>query len=149
MSGLAAPLLDGSDIEGHSSQCARTLVLRPRFLCYLACTLLLSAAVLYPAGGGSAGAGRYHPSSAAQATTASRPFRVLVTGYGAFDSMTDNPSQMVALELNGTCTNGLCIEGWVLSVDTQGASRVAQTLTAGYHDAGRVAAWDAGGGCSL
>ena len=140
--GLAVPLLDDSDAnDDQGSQCTRALAVRPLAVCFAACAMVLSAAVLYQASS-VANASRDGQTVAASTLT-EQPLRVLVTGYGAFDNMTTNPSQAVALELNGTCMNGMCIEGWVLSVDTHGASRVAQALTARYRAVGSATAWDA------
>lgn len=56
--------------------------------------------------------------------------RVLVTGYGAWGNTTVNPAQLVAEALNATCVDGVCFEGWVVPVNTTGASRAAAALLA-------------------
>ena len=55
---------------------------------------------------------------------------VLLTGFEPFDQESSNPSGDVARLLNGTCTDTLCFESLILSVDSDGARVVASLLAA-------------------
>ena len=51
---------------------------------------------------------------------------VLVTGYESFLNYTfENPAELVAEALNGTCNNRICYTGWRLPVTREGAKRPA------------------------
>lgn len=78
---------------------------------------------------------------ASSSVSAPQPRRVLLTGYGAWGTLSVNPAQQVVTALNGSCINGVCFEGWVLPVSTEGASRAASALMA--RSVSRVAPWDA------
>ena len=54
--------------------------------------------------------------------------RVLVTGFKPFGNISWNPAEEVALQLNGSCLAGVCIEGWSLSVDHGGAEEAARRV---------------------
>lgn len=57
--------------------------------------------------------------------------RVLITGYGPFENVTNNPSERVARLVNGSCIRGVRLESWVLSVSHKGAQRPAAALASG------------------
>ena len=60
---------------------------------------------------------------------------VLVTGFGPFLNYTHNPSQAVAENLDKTCSSfpdypiQVCYEGWVLDVNHDGSSKVANEIS--------------------
>jgi pyrrolidone-carboxylate peptidase len=55
---------------------------------------------------------------------------VLVTGFSPFDHKSENPSAEIAAALNGTCSADACFDALVLPVSSQGASKVAELLSA-------------------
>lgn len=67
------------------------------------------------------------PSLSAEAA----PLTVLVTGFEPFGNLTSNPAEEVARRLNGSCTAGVCLEGWSLAVDGAGVEAPAERIAAG------------------
>ena len=66
--------------------------------------------------------------SPASLFTGAAPMRVLVTGFKPWGNYTSNPSQDVAMQLNGSCVAGVCIEGRSLSVDRAGVDVIAHRV---------------------
>ena len=144
---LASPLLDGEQIP--LQRLRHRIPTRPISLCSAVASMvvLLGPAALWQAG--KCGKLSFLPTVQLPAVNpyvnSRRQLRVLVTGYDLFDNATVNPAALVAEALNGTCgDSGVCVEGWVLSVDTSGASRVEKSLTARHRASGSfISEWDA------